>query len=108
MKRESQNKWRSVTMAAKKKHVRIVCPHCGKRISLAQPRNPLGWIRPVPCPSCHIPIDPAHIKAQLEPPPQATETEVEEQREKEVTPEATEAASTKAESVEESSAGEGA
>ncbi len=95
-------------MAAKKKHVRIVCPHCGKRISLAQPRNPLGWIRPVPCPSRHTPINHAHIKAQPEPPPQATEAEVEEEREKEATPEATETASAEAETAGESSGSEGA
>ena len=91
-------------MAAKKKHVRIVCPHCGKRISLAQPRNPLGWIRPVPCPSCHIPIDPAHIKVQIEPPPQATDAEVE----KGTAPEVTEASSAETEATGESSGGEGA
>lgn len=65
-------------MPAKRKHLRIVCPHCGKRISLAPPRARFGWVRPVPCPSCHIPINPAHIKAQLEPPPQATASEAEE------------------------------
>ena len=90
-------------MAAKKKHVRIVCPHCGKRVSLARPRNPLGWIRPVPCPSCHIPIDPAHIKAQTEPPLQATDTEVEEG----TTPDATETPSVETKATEESSGDEG-
>lgn len=55
---------------AKQKHVRIVCPHCGKNVSLARPRTRLGFIKPVPCPSCHIPIQPAHIRAQTEPLPE--------------------------------------
>lgn len=54
-------------MASKRKHVRIICPHCTKRVRLAPPRSPFGWLRPVPCPNCHIPIRPAQIKAQLEP-----------------------------------------
>lgn len=58
---------------SKQKHLRIVCPHCGKRVSLALPRTPLGFVRPVPCPSCHIPISPAHIKAQTEPIPTPAE-----------------------------------
>lgn len=56
-------------MASKRKHVRIICPHCHKRVRLAPPRSPFGWLRPVPCPNCHIPIRPAQIKAQLEPAP---------------------------------------
>lgn len=59
--------------ASKQKHVRIVCPHCGKSISLARPRTERGFVRPVPCPSCHIPIQPAHIKAQTEPIPEPAE-----------------------------------
>lgn len=55
---------------AKKRHVRIVCPHCGNNIALVPPRTPLGFVKPVPCPSCHIPIQPAHIKAQTEPLPE--------------------------------------
>ncbi len=54
----------------KQKHVRIVCPHCRKHVSLARPRGRLGFVKPVPCPSCHIPIAPAHIKAQTEPVPE--------------------------------------
>jgi len=59
-------------MASKRKHVRIICPHCTKRVRLAPPRTPFGWLRPVPCPNCHIPIRPAQIKAQLEPAPSET------------------------------------
>jgi len=33
----------------------------------------LGFVKPVACPSCHIPISPAHIKAQTEPLPQPPE-----------------------------------
>jgi hypothetical protein len=55
---------------AKKRHVRIVCPHCGNNIALVPPRTPLGFVKPVPCPSCHIPIQPAHIKVQTEPLPE--------------------------------------
>ncbi len=58
---------------SKHKHLRIVCPHCGKHISLAPPRTRLGFVRPVPCPVCHIPISPAHIKVQTEPIPQRAE-----------------------------------
>lgn len=54
-------------MAAKQKHVRIVCPHCGKNVSLSPPRTPLGFVKPIPCPSCHIPITPEHVRAQTEP-----------------------------------------
>lgn len=58
----------------KHKHLRIVCPHCGKHVSLAPPRTRLGFVKPIPCPACHIPISPAHIKAQTEPLPEpATE-----------------------------------
>lgn len=59
--------------ASKQKHLRIVCPHCGKSVSLAQPRTRLGFVRPVPCPSCHIPIQVAHITAQTEPVPESAE-----------------------------------
>lgn len=55
---------------AKKRHVRIVCPHCGKNVALVPPRTVLGFVKPVPCPSCHIPIQPAHIRAQTEPLPE--------------------------------------
>ncbi len=58
---------------SKKRHLRIICPHCGKNVSLAPPRGRLGFIRPVPCPACHIPIQPAHIKAQTEPAPETAE-----------------------------------
>jgi len=58
---------------SKQKHVRIVCPHCGKHVSLQRPRTRLGFVKPVACPSCHIPISPAHIKAQTEPLPQPPE-----------------------------------
>ena len=58
---------------SKQKHVRIVCPHCGKNVSLQRPRTRLGFVKPVACPSCHIPISPAHIKAQTEPLPQSVE-----------------------------------
>jgi hypothetical protein len=57
---------------AKQKHLRIVCPHCGKRVSLPPPRR-LGFVKPVPCPSCRIPIQPAHIKAQTEAAPEPAE-----------------------------------
>jgi hypothetical protein len=57
--------------AAKQKHVRIICPHCGKNVSLSPPRTPLGFVKPIPCPSCHIPITPAHVRAQTEPLPEA-------------------------------------
>ena len=30
----------------------------------------MGLLRPLPCSACHIPIQPAHIKAQLEPKPE--------------------------------------
>jgi ssDNA-binding Zn-finger/Zn-ribbon topoisomerase 1 len=56
--------------SSKQRHVRIVCPHCGKNVSLVPPRTPLGFVRPVACPNCHIPIQPAHIKAQTEPLPE--------------------------------------
>lgn len=59
--------------AAKQKHVRIICPHCGNNVSLSPPRGPLGFVKPVPCPSCHIPITPDQVKAQTEPPPEAAE-----------------------------------
>lgn len=58
---------------SKQKHLRIVCPHCGKNISLAPPRTRLGFVKPVPCPLCHIPIQPAHIRAQTEPIPEVAE-----------------------------------
>ncbi len=54
--------------AAKRKHVRIVCQHCGKNVSLSPPRTPLGFVKPIPCPNCHIPITPEHVRAQTEPP----------------------------------------
>ena len=58
---------------SKHKHIRIVCPHCRKHVSLAPPRTRFGFMRPVPCPNCHIPISPAHIKVQTEPIPQPAE-----------------------------------
>lgn len=67
--------------ASKQKHLRIVCPHCGKNISLAPPRTPLGFVKPIPCPSCHIPIQPAHVKAQTEPIPEPEEGSDEEEKE---------------------------
>ncbi len=60
-------------MSAKQKHVRIICPHCGDNVSLSPPRGPLGFVKPVPCPSCHIPITPQHVRAQTEEPATSAE-----------------------------------
>ncbi|MBS1252484.1 MAG: hypothetical protein MAG451_01523 [Anaerolineales bacterium] len=63
--------------AAKQKHVRIVCQHCGKNVSLSPPRTPLGFVKPIPCPNCHIPITPEHVRAQTEPPAEPAELDEE-------------------------------
>lgn len=47
-------------MAAKKSHIGLNCPHCGRYVKL----NPLGrFQRSVPCPQCHVPIDADYIEA---------------------------------------------
>ena len=50
-------------MAARKAHVGLNCPHCGKYVKL----NPPGrFQRAVPCPQCRVPIDVDYIESLQE------------------------------------------
>lgn len=42
------------TSKLKKKHVRVVCPHCGKTVKIGKISR---FQRAMPCPSCRVPID---------------------------------------------------
>lgn len=44
-------------------HVRIICPHCGKGVTLQRPRQ---FQRDVPCSRCRIPISSAYVLEELE------------------------------------------
>lgn len=43
-------------------HVRIICPHCGKGVTLQRPRE---FQRDVPCSRCRIPISTTYILEEL-------------------------------------------
>ncbi|GEM_PF-6435500 len=58
----------------KKKHVRLVCPHCGKTVKIGKVSR---FQRAMPCPSCRVPIGADYIQAAMEADEKAT-TEPEE------------------------------
>lgn len=44
-------------------HIRLICPHCGRNVSVQRPQ---GFQRSVPCPNCRIPISVEYISAEEE------------------------------------------
>ncbi|MDQ7029849.1 MAG: hypothetical protein Q9O62_08770 [Ardenticatenia bacterium] len=47
----------------KKKHVRLICPHCGKTVKIGKISR---FQRAMPCPSCRVPIGADYIQAAME------------------------------------------
>ncbi len=43
-----------------KKHIRLICPHCGRHVTVQPPQ---GFQRSMPCGNCRIPISIEHINA---------------------------------------------
>lgn len=60
----AKNKAKSTRRPKRKApHARVICPHCGKTVTVAQPQR---FQLAIPCPVCRVPISASLIEATQE------------------------------------------